>query len=248
MKFSARGVLAALFVVVVAAVCVRLGLWQLDRLAQRRARNAGIQAATAMPPLTLSPATFDSLRLRPEAYAWRRVRATGRYDHAADVVLRGKAREGMPGVQIATPLILADGRAVVVLRGWAPSPDGATADTRALRLRADTAITVEGLLQPIGAEADRGLPIAGRAGADTTWRRLNLLALRERRPGTELLPLNIQRLDSDLSDDPAAALPMPEISEGSHLSYAVQWFSFALIAVVGFLVMALRRGPARRTP
>lgn len=243
MKFSARGIVAALFVVVVAAVCVRLGFWQLDRLAQRRARNAGIQAATVMPPMELTAARFDSLRLRPEAYAWRRVRASGRYDHSGDVILRGKAREGMPGVQIATPLVLADGRAVVVLRGWASSPDGASVNAGALRLR-DGTVEVEGLLQPIGAEEDRGLPIAGRAGADTTWRRLNLPALRERRPGVELLPLSIQRLDPDRSDDPVAALPMPEISEGSHLSYAVQWFSFAAIAVIGFLVMALRR-PAR---
>ncbi|HEX8394917.1 MAG TPA: SURF1 family protein [Longimicrobium sp.] len=242
MKFSARGVAAALFVVVVAGVCVRLGFWQLDRLAQRRARNAAIEAATRLPPLTLTPARFDSMRGDPQAYAWRRVRAAGRYDHTRDLVLRGKAREGMPGVQIATPLILSDGRAVVVLRGWASSPDAGTVDARALQLR-NPNVEVEGLLQPIGAEADRGLPAAGRAGADTTWRRLNLLALRDRQPGVQLLPLSIQRLDTDRSDDPAAALPMPEISEGSHLSYAVQWFSFAFIAVAGFLIVAFRRKP-----
>lgn len=233
-----RGIFAAVFVLLVAGVCVRLGLWQLDRLEQRRARNEAVCGATAQPPLVLDAATAAAVTADPAAYVWRRVRARGRYAPMGTVVLRARAREGNPGVHVVAPLVLADGRLVMVNRGWAPSPDAATVDRTALR--PDTGeVTVTGVLLPVETRPDGGMPV-GRVGDDTTYRRLDLVALRARTPG-EVLPVHIQQLADGAVSDPPIPVPLPEMSEGNHLSYAVQWFSFAAIAIIGFAVVALRR-------
>jgi surfeit locus 1 family protein len=237
------GVIGAVFLLMMAALCVRLGLWQLDRLEQRRARNDAIRAAQTRPPLVLDSAAFAAASADPAGYDWRPAEAAGRWHHAGDLLLRGRAREGRPGVHLVSPLVLADGRVVMVDRGWVPAPDAASAD--ADEYREPGSVRVSGVLRAMTADADGGLPAAGRAGADSSWRRVDLGAARRRSPG-EVLPLYLQRLPS--STDPASpplAAPLPELSEGNHLSYAVQWFSFATIAVVG-LVILWRRKPRPR--
>ncbi|HEX6369666.1 MAG TPA: SURF1 family protein [Longimicrobium sp.] len=240
MKLSVRGVIAATFILAMCALCVRLGFWQLDRLEQRRARNAAIRAATAQPPLRLDAAAPAALASDPQSFAWRRAEAAGRYHHAGDMVVRGRSREGRPGVHLVSPLVLADGRVVMVNRGWVPSPDGNTADVRPLRI--DGPVRVSGALLPITSSPDRGLPVTGRTGTDSTWRRVDLAAARARSPGP-LIPLVLQQLPGDGNDtgSPPIPEPLPSLSEGSHLSYAVQWFSFAAIGVTGLLILVLRR-------
>lgn len=239
MKATFRGALAAIFVLLVAGVCVRLGFWQLERLEQRRARNSAVRLAAARPPLALDEATFAAVGTEPDAYLWRRVTVRGRYDIGKHVILRARGSGGQPGVHVVTPLLLAGGRVVMVNRGWAPSPDAASVDRRALR--ADTGVvSVTGVFQPISSDPDGGMPASGSAGVDTTWRRLDLAALRMRTDGS-LLPLHVQQLPGGASAAPPVPVPLPDLGEGNHLSYAVQWFSFAAIAVIGFLVVALRR-------
>ncbi|HEU0298658.1 MAG TPA: SURF1 family protein [Longimicrobium sp.] len=239
MKITPRGILAAVLVIIVAATCVRLGFWQLDRLEQRRARNAAIRAAGALPPVRLDSAA-PALSANPQAFAWRRAEAAGRYHHAGDMVLRGRSRTGRPGVHLVSPLVLGDGRVVMVNRGWVPAPDGSTADVRPLRTTGP--VRISGALLPLASDPDRGLPLSrGAGGADTTWRRVDLAAARERGPGP-VIPLVLQQLPGGGAEDsPPVPEPLPELSEGNHLSYAVQWFSFAAIAVAGFLVVAFRR-------
>lgn len=239
MKLTPRGILAAVFVLLVAATCVRLGFWQLDRLEQRRARNAAIRAAGALPPVRLDSAA-PAPSADPRTLAWRRAEAAGRYHHAGDMVLRGRSRAGRPGVHLVSPLVLADGRVVMVNRGWVPAPDGSTADVRPLRTAGP--VRVSGALLPLPSDPDRGIPVpGGRAGADTTWRRVDLAVARERVPGP-VIPLLLQQLPAGGAEgSPPVPEPLPELSQGSHLSYAVQWFSFAAIAVAGFLIVAFRR-------
>lgn len=239
MKVTLRGALAALLVLVVAATCVRLGIWQLDRLEGRRARNAAIRAAAARPALLLDSAAMAAVADSPAAYVNRRVRVRGTYDLAGEVVLRGRAREGQPGVHLVTPLRVEGGGAVLVNRGWAPSPDGATVD-RAPYAESG-AHEVAGLLQEVPVTEDHGEPATSLAG-DSTFRRLDLATVRARAP-YPVLPLYVQQLPDSAAprDRPPFRVPPPELGEGPHLGYAVQWFSFAAIAVVGFLVMVLRR-------
>ncbi len=217
--------LAALVVAfLVAAGCVRLGVWQVDRLRQRRERNAILLAARARPPVVLTGAVpADSVRDR-------RVRARGRYDYGHERLWRPRSYEGVPGVDLVTPLRLPDGSAVLVDRGWAPSPDAYHVDQAAYR-EGDSA-TVLGLAMR-----------APRARGD-----VDPATLRDSVPYS-LLPFVIQQLP------PSTALyrplppglvrwPIPELSDGPHLSYAIQWFSFAVIIVVGSLALARKRATA----
>src|SRR5215207_3258750 len=119
-----RSALLLAFAVLAAAVCVRLGIWQLDRLAQRRARNATVVARLREPEVTPDAVPRDTAVAR-----YRRVRVKGRADYAHEIVLASRTRDGSPGVNIVTPLRVA-GRdtAVLVNRGWVYSPNGTDVD------------------------------------------------------------------------------------------------------------------------
>ena len=108
--------------VIVAAVCVRLGLWQLDRLGQRKVRNAGI--AAAFPEVTVTAETA----IRDSVTRFRRVRVSGQWDYSRESTVGGRTRSGSPGVHVVTPVTLADGASILVNRGWVYSPDARTID------------------------------------------------------------------------------------------------------------------------
>jgi surfeit locus 1 family protein len=230
MSPTTRRLVMALLLVT-AAGFARLGVWQLSRLHERRAANRQIAAARAEPPATMPPVPADGAGL-----AERRIVARGRYDHAHEIVIRNDGLQGVPGVRIVTPLLLADGgRAVLVDRGFLPAPDAVTVDTRGSEEPGDQTVRGIGLTVPAGP----GEPIehAGRS----TWRRLDLAALRGRLPYA-VLPVYIKQ-------SPDSALPrfprredLPPTDDGPHLSYAVQWFLFAGMAVAFAFLVVGRRG------
>jgi surfeit locus 1 family protein len=228
--------LLILVLLLVAAGFVRLGFWQLGRLGERRAANRAAAAARAEPARELGVGpdwTAEELTER-----W--VGARGRFDHDHEVVIRGQAFQGTPGVLVVTPLRLsASDSAVLVLRGFVPSPDAVRADLAALR--EPGVVHVRGLAAPIPSGNGRPLEHAGR----TTWARLDLAALRERLP-YPVLPVLLRRSPDSGAGGLPRRLPPPALSDGPHLSYAVQWFAFAVMAVAfGVLVVGRRDGVGR---
>jgi surfeit locus 1 family protein len=219
-SLRARILLLASFGLVV-LVCLRLAFWQLDRLHQRRAANEIALAARAAPVVSVHGGNLADGNL-----AGRRVRATGHYDHTHDVVLRGKAYKGVPGVEIVSPLVLEDGRrAVLVHRGFMPTPDAVTMQTDSVREFGR--VRVDGIAEPLGSGGGERLERSHR----TTWARLDLHALSASMP-YELAPVYIlQSPDSSLPPFPRR-LEAPIIGDGPHLNYAIQWFAFAAMAVV----------------
>jgi surfeit locus 1 family protein len=217
-----------------AAGFARLGIWQLSRLRERRAANVAALAARAAAPVPLGPDTRGT-----ESLAGHRVTARGRYDEDRDIVLRGNVLEGVPGVRVVTPLLLAPGGpAVLVDRGFLPAPDAVTVDLD--RITEPGERTVQGLALPIG--SGRGEPVTHEGR--TTWRQLDLSALGRRLP-YGVLPVYIQQTpDSQLPRFPRRIAPAP-IDDGPHLSYAIQWFLFATLAV-GFAVLVVGRGTQGR--
>jgi surfeit locus 1 family protein len=228
--------LTLLGLAIVAAVFVRLGFWQLDRLKERRATNRAAAEARAEPARKLGMGadwTAGELNQR-----W--VEASGEFDHAHEIVLRGQAFEGTPGVLVVTPLRLEESdSAVLVLRGFVPAADAVRADLDSLREPGE--VLVRGLATPIATGGGQPLEHDGH----TTWARLDLAALRARLPYPILPVLLRQTPDSGLPARPRR-LPAPELSEGPHLSYAVQWFAFAVMAVAfGVLVVGRAARGAR---
>jgi surfeit locus 1 family protein len=145
----------------------------------------------------------------------------------------------VPGVDLVTPLLLQDGSAVLVDRGWAPSADAYHVDQAAYREGDSAAVLGIAMRAP----RSRG-DVDPAALADSVPYRL--------------LPFVVQQLPPSAAAGRATPpglirWPMPELSEGPHLSYAIQWFSFALIAVVGTLALVRKRAvlggnPGSRRP
>jgi len=248
-----------------AAVCVRLGFWQLDRLKQRDALREAMRVRQEMPAADLSalgpevfgPAaaggapredrTVRDLRASlADTLLYRRAVASGTFDFEHQVVVAGRVIEGLPAVVVATPLLLKEGLAVLVERGWVPSPDAASVDLRALA--EPEVATVGGVLlgpggRPLAAASEKRWPLV--APTDDPAR------LGDRFP-YRLLPWVLRRTEVPTQAPRTEVhglrtLPVPQLDRGPHLSYAIQWFAFAAIALVGSAVVFVRSG-ARPLP
>lgn len=228
---SRKLLLFAVLALAAAAGCIRLGFWQLDRLAARRARNAVIAERLQAPPAPLAELPGDTGAMR-----YRRVSTRGRYDFARELVLTNRARNGSPGVNLVTPLrVPGSDTLVLVNRGWVYSPDGTT-----LRLedwREPDSAAVAGYVEPLVSGRGSG-SIAGRPAA-LRWLDREEVA---RRLGAPVAPFVIMQTEggAPAGDSVPPRLTLPRVEEGAHLGYAVQWFSFAAIALVGLGVWVVR--------
>ena len=215
-----------------AVLCVRLAFWQLARLAERRAANAAFVTRRALPEIDL-PAAIPA-----ESLNGRGVRATGVYDRREELVLRGQVLGGVPGIVLVTPLRLegAGDTAVLVERGFVPSPDALT-------------IPPGNDFDEPGVKEVRGLAFVIDSGGngqplqtDDGWsfRQLELGAARAHVSRPLLSVVLRQTPDSALPAFPRRR-PGPPLDEGPHRLYAIQWFAFATMAAV-FAVIFVRRG------
>ncbi len=228
---SARRIGLVVVALVVTVVCVRLGFWQLDRLHGRRAVNALLVAKESAPPVDVAGVTD------PATLAYAHVTATGTYDPAHEIILSGRTFQDQPGNHVLTPLVLANGSAILVDRGWVPLDVGTPPVGGATAPPAGT-VTVAGLALPPDAVSD---PPPSPAPSVVTRIDVGVAGLPYRLAPVYLL-LGTQ--DPPQTGGLPAAVPPPVPDEGPHLSYAFQWFSFAAIAVVGCVVLLVRdRGP-----
>ena len=214
-----------------AALFVRLGVWQVARHQERAAYNAAVAARLAE-----GPVPFPTLPTDTGAVRGRRVTLTGRFRYDLEQVLASRSNGGAPGVHLLTPLERVENDTlVIVVRGWVFSPDAATVD-RATWREEDT-VTVAGYASPLLAS---GPPPPVDSLKPLRFLSQSALSARIGRPVAPALLV----MTSDAAG-PADSVPrrlgVPELGAGSHRSYAIQWFAFALIAVVGG-VMLFRRG------
>ena len=236
-----RTLLFLLVAAIVALGCARLGMWQLARLGERRARNALVVRRLGEPVEDVARIARDTAGVR-----YRRIEATGRFDYAHEMVLAARMHEGSPGVNVVTPLRIGRGDTVLLVnRGWIYSPDGTSADLSRWREAEGADVTVRGFALPMSRGA--GSPDVG-AGRPNAVRWLDP-ADAARRAGGPVLPFVLVQTDSSVRPGsfPLARLEPPPLDEGPHQSYAIQWFAFALIAVAGGVFVALneRKGRGR---
>lgn len=245
---SSRRVIAALILLaLVVAATVSLGRWQLQRADERRAVAAAIEAGRVQPPLALS-AGMAAEQLQP----WRPARASGAWRHDLTVLLDNRNQDGRPGFWVATPLMLDAERddAVLVLRGWLARPLG---DTRMPDLPAPSGrLTVDGELAThvprlfeLNRDAGR-LPAGWPQGGNATPPRVQNLALPDlaAATGLHLVPAVLMQTGGN-DDGLLREWPQPSIDADKNMGYALQWFGFATIAGIAWLVVAAgawRRG------
>jgi surfeit locus 1 family protein len=230
--FTGRRLWTTLLVMVGALILGRLGIWQLDRLAQRRAFNSSLNTRMAQPGLTFTGAPID-----PDALEYRRVAVRGVYDPAQEIVLRNRELDGTPGVHILTPLRLSGSDiAVLVDRGWVPR-DQADPAARAAFAAPPGEVLVTGIARRSQDESAGG-PQDPPVGLDRTqldaWFHVDTARIQQQ-TGYPLLSLFLEQQPAP--GDPALPrrVATTDLGEGPHLSYAVQWFAFAIILVVGYI-------------
>lgn len=209
-----------------AVVCVGLGNWQLDRRSEALAELAKIDANFDSSPIALRDA-LPELDSFTEDQKWMQVEMTGRYLADEELLVRNRPLNINPGFEVLTPLLLADGTVFIVDRGWLPTggdqnaPDSVPAApsgqvTVVARLKAGEPL-LAGRTAVGNQIATIHLPdVANRVGEPTFTGAYGLMA----------------------SETPAAAerptaVAKPIRDEGPHLSYAFQWYVFALLGFIG---------------
>ena len=229
--FSKKWIITTILVFIGTAVCIRLGIWQLDRLEGRRAFNNQVQSMQSADVLNLNQNIPDDIELME----WRAVTVTGEYDFENQITLRNQYHENEYGYHLITPLLFTGG-IVLVDRGWIPAhANSAPQDWRVYDVSGE--VTVHGLIRlgqskpAFGGVAD-ALPIDG--AILEVWNNLDV----EKMSAQFLYPvlkIFIQpNVDATDSTPPIPFQPTIELTEGSHFGYAVQWFVFATILFLGY--------------
>ena len=229
--FSRKWWFATLFVLLGTALCIRLGIWQLDRLDQRRAFNSQVETMRVMAPLDLNSENIASIG----EMEWRSATVSGEYDFENQIAVRNQYNGSQYGYHLLTPLLFNE-TAVIVDRGWIPA-DGNDAPGDWRKYDETGTVTIRGQIRlgqgkpAFGGVAD-ALPSDG--SLLRVWNNADIGKIKQQLP-YPVLDVYIQP-DVVANDDvpPIPYQPEVELTEGPHFGYALQWFTFATILFVGY--------------
>ena len=244
--FSRRWIIATILVVTAVGIMIRLGIWQLDRLEQRRTFNRAVLATRDLPPLDLQSPQADDL----SEQTYRKAFVSGEFDEANQVILSNQSYRDQLGVHLLTPLLIeGTNRHILVDRGWVPFE--AYQDGKLDQYAIDGPVQVEGILvgttNRIGVRScleDSGETNQNPAQTLAVWC-VDLDAIQAHLP-YEVSLLYLIREPAGASEVPPIGTTVQiEITEGPHQGYAVQWFSFAILLAVGYPYYIIRDRKAR---
>lgn len=236
---SPRWIISHVFVACLVAAFIAAGLWQVDRLGERKDQNELVQQRIDAPPASLQE--VGSLPVDEQEY--RQVSVSGTFDTTRQILIGNRSDEGSPGFWIWTVLEVKDGGELLVNRGFvgrgtvlglddsidlalADPPASAVQVTGLVRLgRVEGKISSDGLRlsRPDAAQANERLAVSGDLASN------GYVDLATQTPAQFDIPTPV---------------PSPDLGEGPHLAYAVQWFVFSVIGVFGYgaALRRIRRG------
>ena len=211
---------------------VNLSMWQLGRLSDRREFNSEVHERSSLETVNISELDLSD----PPAVQWRSAGAIGTYDPSEQVLILNRSQNGVAGLNVVTPLILDDGRAILVNRGF-------------IALSATPPSAPLGTVRVLGTVQISDQRTSGQAtqasGEQSEFFRLDIARLEEQ-IDYELLPVALVAKASEPSEEPTIApINPPELSQGPHMSYAIQWLIFSIAVIVGW-VLAIRKSLANR--
>lgn len=218
---------------------IRLGFWQWHKYHARAAQNAATIAGQEAGPVPLETLLSDGPA--GGGGAFRRVTITGRYDIAHDLVIYGRTRNGQPGNEVLTPLVLADGRIIIINRGWIPFQGGKP--NLSISRPPSGIVQLTGVLEP-SETTGTAMPPDGLTqvafidlGELSSW------------IGQPVLPywVHLQTQTPPQASYPYT-VPLPALDGGPYFGYALQWWFFATVAFFGYpflLGRELREGRER---
>ncbi|MBQ0865055.1 SURF1 family protein [Streptomyces sp. A73] len=244
---SRQWVILTLLALVLIPTMIKLGFWQLHRHESRVARNEEVAASLAAPTVPVTELTGKGRKPASDD-KFRTVTARGTYDTAHEVVVRhrtGPDRDTI-GYFVVTPLVLEDGSAILVNRGW---------------IRADRDLTA---YPEVPAPPKGRVGVVGRIMPDETTEASGIKDTKGL-PDRQVMLINSHKLADEVdhpllsgyiqltktSPKPAGkqpeVLPEPDHSGiGPHMAYAVQWWLFAAAVPVGWVVLVRREVKERR--
>jgi cytochrome oxidase assembly protein ShyY1 len=235
---SRQWVILTLVALVLIPVMIELGFWQFHRHERRVAQNALIEENLRAEPVPVEKLTSPGHTV-PRADQWRRVTATGTFDTAHEVVVRRRtSADDRVGFHVLSPLVLRDGRIVLVNRGWIPAagdqrsyppvppaPRGEVTVTG--RLKADETTGASGIKDLKGLPDRQVMLISSAQQAELT--------------GREVLGGYMEQTGPAPAGGTPEQVPEPDHdSIGAHMAYAVQWWLFAAGVPVGWFVLVRR--------
>lgn len=241
---SRRWIGFALVIMVVGYCTWWLGEWQFGRLEDRQARNAIIEANETREPAPVDEVLSPGGEVAAED-EWRVLTATGTYDVADTIVVRYRTRDGAPGVNAVVPLLTGDGTTLLVDRGWMQTDN-----------RGVTAADLPA--PPAGRVTVTGWARADGTGGSTEVADHSTRAISSERIGAYLDREVYGGFVELRSEDPEPAesltpVELPELDNGPHFFYGLQWWFFGVLFVGGFGYLAWderrngRRGVSKAT-
>ncbi|WP_250035825.1 SURF1 family cytochrome oxidase biogenesis protein [Paractinoplanes maris] len=237
---SPRWLAAAALAVAAAVVMVMLGNWQLRRYEERSAINDRIDAADSIAAVPLTSAL-----IRPTApgaagaapgkdLAWTKVTVSGRYDPSHEIQARGRTVDGEVGFEIVTPLVLTDGTAVLVDRGWVPAPPGGALAAPVVPPAPSGDVTVVG---QVHLSESRPVAVERRDGRLDT-RRISLSRLAPEMPYPVYGAYVLLTEQTPANDEAFTRIPIDHEDAWQNGGYAVQWWLFAAMALAAYVYYA----------
>lgn len=235
---SRQWVILTLIGLVLIPTMIELGFWQFHRHQHRVAQNTLIAENLEAKPVPVTGLTSPGHTI-PRADYWRQATATGTYDSAHEVVVRRRtSADDRVGFHVLTPLILADGRAVLINRGWIP----ADADQRAFPSVPPVpkgTVTVTGRLK--ADETTKASGIKDLAGLPPRQVMLISSAQQAKALGRTVLGGYLEQTAPEPAGSSPELIPDPDHdSIGAHMAYAVQWWLFTAAVPVGWVILVRR--------
>lgn len=211
-----------------------LSNWQWHRLSDRQVYNIQIQSQIDKEPVVISDIVLENpdSKTVPDDTQWRTVEMTGTWLQPNQVLVRKKSLESNLGLWVVTPLQLTDGTVVIINRGWTAAANSAIDSPVVADVPSGT-IEVLGRVRDVqertspaptdlpDGQVDRIIPMEIFSSTETV--------------SNAYVEMTASRPESKTSE--IRTLPEPEVTEGAHRSYALQWMFFEIMTVIGWIIL-----------
>lgn len=202
-------------------LCLWAAQWQYHRGVDRHARNTLIIEQSLLPAVELGELTGNI-----DSFEWRTISFQGVFDDKNQILLRNRYSEGVYGFEQLT-LFVFDQRKIWVDRGWIKAGSNATIPPQ-LQQTSDESVRITGRLR-----LDSSLP-QGKFFAVANNAQRDLVSQLDARKGIQTEDFYIDLISvSDTAMNPDVPVELPELSDGPHMAYALQWIFFAALVIYG---------------
>jgi cytochrome oxidase assembly protein ShyY1 len=227
-----QALLKSLIALALIAMCIWAAQWQFQRGIDRHQRNSMIESQLTLPKLDISK-VLSAKPNQISPFEWRTVNATGNFNSAEQILLKNRYFEGVYGYEVLTRFKLTDGRYIWVDRGWVKAgKDAKTAPITTTVPESEVSLVARVRL-------DRSLPVGAFFALPSSG--TGLISKLNAQTGFKSEGFYLDLISgSDSSLTPAVAAQVPELSDGPHLAYSLQWIFFAGLIIYGRIL--IRRG------